>query len=52
MMEKIDLPSLEELEAMRRLIEKYETNPDMKIVLAGIIDGLIKTVKNSKVTAP
>jgi hypothetical protein len=47
-MVKIDF-SLEELEAMRRLIEIYETNPDMKIVEAGIIDRLIKTVKNSKV---
>jgi hypothetical protein len=51
-MEKIDLPSLEELEAMRRLIEKYETNPDMKIVMFGVIDDLTKTVKNSKVITP
>ena len=50
MMEKIDLPSIEELAAMRRLIEKYETNPDLKIVELGAIDGLIKTAKSKKAT--
>ena len=40
-----DLQSLEELEAMRRLIEKYETNPDLKIVEFGILDDLTKAVK-------
>ena len=40
-----DLPSLEELEAMRRLIEKYETDPDMKIVEFAILDDLTKAVK-------
>ena len=43
------LPSLEEVEAMRRLIEKYETILDFKIVELGAIDDLVKAANNSRV---
>jgi hypothetical protein len=43
-----ELPSLEELEALRRFWEKDKTDPDVSKVCVGIVDDAIKIVKRLK----
>jgi hypothetical protein len=43
-----ELPSLEELEALRRFWEKDKTDPDFSKVCVGIVDDAIKIVKRLK----
>lgn len=52
MTEKIDLPSLEEAEAMKRFWQRHLDDPkldkDVTIVLIGICDDFIKQIKQAQ----
>ena len=52
MMEKIDLPSLEEVCAMKRFWEKHLDDPeldkDVTIVCVSLCDGLIEKIKQTQ----
>jgi hypothetical protein len=47
-----ELPSLEELEAMRRFWQNDKSNPGFSIICIGIIDDAIKIVKRLKQYEP